>query len=198
MMKRGTLRVNHDELDRKEYSSIKAILFGNNQIFDVLSIDKERIPMVQQYQWMITGSVYEDLKALPIAEYITSPQFVYDVINESDHHQITFHFRFYSRYSVKEPQCAIFLELDDIPDGVKRLRIEIDMKCYKKKDFRHLLRSRDLSAELKTVGFLTFDHDELRKNGMMQWVFGVKVLNVDKVVVDEEEEYLRDLHQIFE
>merc|ERR1719499_1760612 len=120
---------------------------------------------------MITGSVYDELKALPIAEYITSPQFVYDVVDESDHHQITFHFRFYGRYSVEEPQCAIFLELDDIPDGVKRLRIELDMKCYKKGNFRHLLRSRIMSNEQRTVGFITSNHKEVDRNEMMEWVF---------------------------
>merc|ERR1719242_2687711 len=149
---------------------------------------------------MITGSVYKNLESLPPTEYITSPQFVYCVnekADDLDHHQITFHFRFYSQYSVDDPQCAIFLELDDIPDGVKRLRIEVDMKCYKKRDFRHLLRSRDLSDDRKTVGFITFGHDELKRNGMMQWVFGVKILNVDRVEVDEDEEYLRDLYQIF-
>merc|ERR1719433_484918 len=62
MMKRGTLWMNHYELDRREYSSIKAILFGNGKLFDVLSIDKERISVVQQYQWMITGSVYKNLE----------------------------------------------------------------------------------------------------------------------------------------
>merc|ERR550525_418381 len=198
MMERGTLWMNHQELDRREYSSIKAVLFGNGKLFDVLSIDKEGIPMVHEYQWMITGSDYDDLKALTATEYITSPPFIYEMSSGLDHHRITFHFRFYVRYSAEEPQCAIFVELDDIPDGVKRLRMEIDMKCYKKKDFRHLLRSRDLSRDRKTVGFITFGHDELRKNKMMQWVFGVKMLNVDKVVVDEDEEYLRDLYQIFE
>merc|ERR1711879_158309 len=43
MMESGTLWMNHYELDRKEYSSIKAVLFGNRKIFDFLSIDKERI-----------------------------------------------------------------------------------------------------------------------------------------------------------
>merc|ERR1719433_1399376 len=79
MMKRGTLWMNHQELDRREYSSIKAVLFGNCKLFDVLSIDKEGIPMVHEYQWMITGSDYDDLKALTATEYITSPPFIYEM-----------------------------------------------------------------------------------------------------------------------
>merc|ERR1719433_1228911 len=54
MMESGTLWMNHYELGRREYSSIKAVLFGNPQLFDFLSIDKQRVPKVQEYQWMIT------------------------------------------------------------------------------------------------------------------------------------------------
>merc|ERR550525_1775718 len=197
MMERGTLWMNHQELDRREYSSIKAVLFGNGKLFDVLSIDKEGIPMVLEHQWMITGSDYDELKALTATEYTTSPPFIYEMSSGLDHHRITFHFRFYGQYSVEEPQCAIFLELDDIPNGVKRIRIEIDMKCHKKRNFRHLLRSRILSKEQRTAGYITFDHEEVERNEMMQWVFGVKVFKVDKHVVDEEEEYLRDFIEIF-
>ena len=188
--------MNHNELDREELSEIKAVLFGDGKVFDALSIDKETIPSVQQFQWIIAGDVYEELRALPVSEYIVSPQFAYDVETGSDRHRIMFHFRFYRQYSVDDPQCAIFLEIDEMSDEVKRLRVEVDMKCDKKKRFRQLLRTRILSQKQRVTGFVTFHHREVDRNEKMDWMFAVKMFSAEKV--DDEEQFLRDLYGSFE
>ena len=190
--------MNHDELNRQEFRGIKEILFGDGKVFDTLSIDKKSIPSIRKFQWTFTGGVYGRLRSLPVSKYITSPQLVYSAVVGADHHRILFHFRFYGRYSESDPQCAIFLEIDEIPEEVRRLRVEIDMKCDKKQKFRQLLRTRVLSKEQKVIGFCTFDHRELQRNEKMDWTFAVKMFNVEKEDVDEEEEYLRELYQIFE
>ena len=116
----------------------------------------------------------------------------------SDGYRIPFHFRFYGQYSEQDPQCAIFLEIDEIPDEVKRVRVEVDMKCNKKKQFRQLLRTRVLSAEQRVTGFVTFHHRQIDENESMKWIFAMKILDVEEADVDEEEEYLQDLYRIFE
>ena len=195
MKEKGTLWINHYELDREEFSGIKEILFGEGKVFDALSIDKETIPSVQQFNWIIDGNTYQKLKALSASRYISSPQFVYDAPTGSDRHRITFRFRFYRLYSEANPQCAIYLEIEEMPRGVQRLRIEVDMKCDKKKKFKQLLRTRVLSTKQRVTGFVIFDHREVDENERMEWMFAVKMFNVD---VNEEEAYLRDLYQTFE
>lgn len=81
-------------------------------------------------------------------------------------------------------------------DEVKRLRIEVDMKCNKNQPFRQLLRTRVLSKEQRVTGFVTFDRREVDENEKMDWLFAMKILNVENV--DEEEEILRDLSFKFE
>ena len=198
MRVKNTLWINHDELDREEFSVIKEILFGEGKVFDALSIDKESIPSVQHINWIIDGNIYQKLKALPASRYISSHQFVYDASTGSDCHRFTFHFRFYRQYSVDDPQCAIFLEIDEMPNELKRLTIEIDMKCDKERQFKQLLRTRVMSQEQRVTGFVTFHHSELDVNESMKWVFAMKVLNAEETEVDEEEEYLKDLYLIFE
>ena len=58
MKKKGTLWINHDELGQEELLDIKSILFGPGNVLDALSIDEKTIPLVQQFQWIISGTVY--------------------------------------------------------------------------------------------------------------------------------------------
>ena len=196
MKEKGTLWMNHHELDREELREIRTILFGTGKVFDALSIAKYSIPTVQQFQWTIADNAYDALMAISVAEYVKSPQFLYYVAAGSDGYRISFHFRFYRQYLVEDPQCAIFLEIDEMPDEVKRLRIEVDMKCNKNQPFRQLLRTRVLSKEQRVTGFVTFDRREVDENEKMDWLFAMKILNVENV--DEEEEILRDLSFNFE
>ena len=59
MKEKGTLWINHHELDRDELREIRTILFGTGKVFDALSIGKVfdalpiakySIPTVQQFQ----------------------------------------------------------------------------------------------------------------------------------------------------
>ena len=201
MKERGTLWMNHNELDREKLNEIKAILFGTDKVFDALSIDKDTIPPVTQFQWTISGGVHDELMALSASRYIVSPQFAYDLTTGSDHHRITFHFRFYRQHSVENPQCAIFLEIDEMPNELKRLRVEVDMKCDKKKRFRQLLGTHVMTKEQRIIGFNTFDHREVERNNKMEWFFAVKILNAETnklQPLEDGEEYLKDLYHIFE
>ena len=114
---------------------------------------------------------------LPESEYITSPRFVSAVGG----HRISFHFRFYGKYSEEEPQCAVFLEIVEMPDELKRVRIEVDMKCIKQRPFRQLLRTRVLSKGRRVTGFHVFGHEELERNESMEWLFAVKMFMAEQV-----------------
>lgn len=197
MNERGSLWINHYELNRDEFCKIKAVLFGKAKVFDALSIDTETVPSVRQFEWNIAGDSYQQLKYLPVSGHIVSPQFTYNVVTDSKSHLIKFHSRFYGQYSERDPQCAIFLEIDDMPDSVKRLRIEVDMKCDKNNRFRQLLRTRVLSKDQRITGFITFHNREIGQNTRMDWIFAVKMFDAEMEIVDEDEEYLRDLYQIF-
>ena len=151
MKEKGTLWMNHNELDREEFSEIKKVLLGEGKVFDALSIDKETIPSVEQFEWVVDGHLYQKLKALSVSRYISSPQFTYDVPSGSDRHRIEFHFRFYRQYSAGNPQCAIYLEIDEMHEEVKRLRVEVDMKCDKKKKFKQLAGSKNKPAQARLL-----------------------------------------------
>ena len=147
MKEMGSLWMNENELNKKEFAGIKELLFGGGKIFDALSIDRESIPSVQHFRWNIAGDDYEKLKTLAVSKYILSPQFVYFMKPISNVYRIPFCFRFYGQYSAAESQCAIFLEIDEMLEEVKRLQVEVDMKCIKRQLFRQLLRNRMVNKE---------------------------------------------------
>ena len=196
MSQNGTLWINHQELGKVEFGEIKAALFGDGKLFDFMGIDKESIPSVQQHRWMIEGDEYEELKGLAASEYVVSPSFRYDVKGQC---VISFHFRCYGRYSEDDPQCAIFFEITGMPDDMKRLRVEVDIKCVKNQEFRQLLKTRVLTKEMNYCGFQAFEYEELDKNECIEWVFGVKIFKIEHYAVmdDVEEQYLEDLYQYF-
>ena len=172
----GTLWINLNELGKAEYRDIKVALFGEGKLFDLMGIDKELIPSVQQYRWKIEGVEYEKLKNLLISKYIVSTKhrYVVDGVGE-----ISFYFRCYGRYSDDNPQCAIFLKFDGIPDNLKRLRIEVDIKCVKKREFRQLLKTQILTKEHNYCGFQAFEFEELNRNECIEWVLRRNICGLD-------------------
>ena len=191
---RGTLWINEHELERAEYREIKAALFGDGKLFDALSIDKESIPSVQEYRWRIGGDEYEQLRALSVAEYASSPLFRYDVNGEYD---ISFHLRCYGQFTADNPQCAVFVEIDEMPDSLKALRIEVDFKAkMASKEHRQLLKTKMLTKEKRVCGFQMFDSEQLDSNTEIEWVIGVKIFSAEHAENHEEEQYYRDLYRV--
>ena len=176
--------INHHDLDREENLDIKAALFGNDMLFDVLTIDKSNINAVQQYEWKIEGDEYEKCKELDASQYVQSPQFTYHVDSEC---VITFHFNFYCRMSSDDDEyCAIFVEIDEMPEDMKRFNIEFDVKCNERKAYRQLMRDQELSQKSRSCGFRIFNTSELDKNTFLEWTFGVKIFKIRMVRNDDE------------
>ena len=196
MAQSGTLWINHNELDIAPFVEIKETLFGDGKLFDIMGVDQDSIGSVREYHWIIGGVEYQELRDLGTSEYITSPQYEY-VVN--DEVVIPFHFRFHRRYSEDDSKCAVFLEIDSMPKGVDRVRIEVDMKCIKKKEYRQLLKMHILTKERNVCGFKVFGDEKLVRNESMEWVFGVKIFGAEamEVMEVEEDENLRDLYQYF-
>ena len=190
----GALWLNHDDLDKDKYRDIKMALLGEGKLFDLLSIDKEHVPSVQQYRWKIDGAEYETMRSLPVSDYVTSVEHQYIVDGVG---AISFHFRCYGCYSADNPQCAIFLKFDGIPDNLECLRIEVDIKCVKNKIFRQLLTTRILTKDRNYCGFQAFECAELDENECIEWVFGVKIFKIKQYAVEREleEQYLMDLYK---
>ena len=59
MHRRGTLWLNHHELEKKPYFKIRDALLGEGKLFDSWGINKEDIPAVQQFQRRIERADYE-------------------------------------------------------------------------------------------------------------------------------------------
>ena len=205
MQQRGGLWINHHELDKKPYSKIKDILFGEGKLFDLLGINKDDIPSVQQYQWTLQGDEYQQVKNMEFSAYKSSPCFVYSVDSQC---LIPFHLRCYGKYKAHNPQCAIFVEVEEFPENIRKLRIEVDIKCTlsteeadgKKKGLkihRQLLKTQILSRDRSVCGFQLFDYQQLIGHTSLEWMIGVKILRAEEFEYDEQEEYLKDLYQIF-
>ena len=201
---RGSLWLNHRELEKKQYLQIKEALHGDGKLFDLWGINKEDIPSVRPYQWTIEGYEYQELRNLVVSEYAFSPSFVYPLSSDD---LISIRLRCYGQYIEDSPKCAIFIEIEDFPESVEKLRIEADIKCTlyrggvhgkKKKSMEHkqLLKTQILSRSSSVCGFQLFDHEELIDNESLEWMVGVKILRADHFVYDEHEEYLKDLYQI--
>ena len=205
MHQKGSLWLNHQELDKKSYSKIKDALLGEGKLFDLWDINTSEIPSVQQFRWKLEGNDYEKLMNTSGSMYETSPSFVYFV--ESDF-IIPFHLRCYNKYTENSPQCAIFVEVEEFPQSIRKLRIEADIKAtlYKKcggtkkvtKVHRQLMKTQILSRDKNVCGFQLFDHEQLTRNTSLEWMIGVKIVRAEEFQYDEREEYLKDLYQIFE
>merc|ERR1712154_489787 len=112
---------------------------------------------------------------------------------------VSFHFRFYCRYTSDDPRCALFLEIDDIPDTMKVLRAEVDIKCIKKKVYQQLLNAYICTGKSKLFGFQTFPYAELDCNDSFLWRFAVKISAERRGLseLDEADQYLFELTQRF-
>ena len=181
----GNVWINHHDLDSKENLDIKTALFGENMLFDRLSIDKSQINAVQQYEWKIEGDEYTKCKELAASEYVKSADFEYHVDSDCVIH---FHFNFYGRMSFEDKEyCGIFIEIDEMPDDINAFSLELDIKCHEKKAYRHLMRDQKLTQKKRLCGFRIFETFELKNISFLQWVFGVKVFNLKVLEKDLEE-----------
>ena len=204
--------MNHEELNRFEFRDIKTALFGTDNLFDYMDIDKERIPAVQQYQWMISGQEYMDLTNLGTAEYIESPPFRYQI----GVHELMFHLHFYGQSTSANSKCAIFLNVAQMPEIAKRFRIEVDFKCLvfaqrsrrgqrigknkigqrdNGKEYRQLVHTQILTKKDRSIGFQVFEHEELERNTCMVWTIAVKIWDIERTDVDMEDEYLLEMYR---
>ena len=167
--------MNHHDLNNEQLSDIRNELLGKNMMFDRLYIDQSRIKSVEQYKWKIEGDEYEKCKAHSTSQYVQSPRFEY----ANSGYSISFHFNFYGRICSDDKEyCGIFVELDEMPEDIKRIEIEVDIKCNEKKAYRHLIRDQQLTREKRRCGFRIFMTSALDKNECFEWTFGVKIFNV--------------------
>ena len=177
--------INHHDLDRKENLDIKVALFGEGMLFDRLSIDKSRINAVQQYEWKIEGDEYTKCKELAALDHVQSPSFVYNIASDC---VICFHFNFYARMSFEDEEyCGIFVEIDEMPEDIKRLDIEVDIKCNEKRAYRQLMRDQKLTQKKRVCGFRIFATKVLDSNTYFDWIFGVKIFNLKMTETDDGE-----------
>lgn len=182
MMESGDLWINRKEIDKPEMSKIRDILFGDEftDIPGMIALDE--VNWVQEYQWWIGCDDYQSMLNLQLSDFIESPIYRYSLDEEND---IAFRFRMYGQHSEDILRCAIYLEMMGMPEQVKRLRIEVDIKCLKMKDFegtvffRHWLKPQIISKVGDTRGFQCFEREEIEGKESLQWVFGVKVFKVE-------------------
>lgn len=204
---KGTLWLNHYELNKKQYLKVKDALLGEGKLFDLWGINKAGIPCVQHYQWLLEGDEYQELKDLDVLVHVKSPSFVYSVHSEF---KIPFHLRCYAKYTKYSPQCAIFVEIEEFPKNVKKLRIAADIKGtlykggkadgkkMKSKEHIQSLNTQILTPEKKICGFQLFDYQQLTSIDIesLEWMIGVKILRAEHFEYDEAEEHLRDLYHL--
>ena len=170
--------MNHHDLNQKDLSEIKAALLGKDMLFDRLGIDQSRINAVQQYEWKLDGDEYEKCKKLAASKYVQSPRFEYHVDLDDAKYIINFHFNFFGRISSDDKEyCGIFVEIDEMPEDVQGITIEVDIKCNDKRAYRHLIREQQLTQKKRKCGFRIFATSVLDKNEYFEWTFGVKIFN---------------------
>ena len=187
--------LNYHDLDRKENMDIKSTLFGEGMLFDCLSIDKSKINAVQQYEWKIEGDEYQKCRELAVSEYVQSPRFAFIVDGDSDR-SIHFHFNFYGRMSFEDKAFyGIFVEIDQMPEDIKAINIEVDIKCNEKKSYRQLLRDQKLTQKKRICGFRIFTAKALENNSHFEWTFGVKIFNLKIIEMDadDDEDNIEDM-----
>ena len=174
--------INYDDLERAKYRPIKAALFEKGQLFDCLGIETARIRPVHEHQWNIVDQECETLKALEAGTHILSPAFQY-VLDSGV--TLTYHFRCYAKYSQASHQCAFFVVFDEFPESVKRMRVEMDIQCHKKKKYGHLLKTQTLTEQDRVAGFQAFAYEELERNESIVWRIGMKMINAKQYSEDE-------------
>ena len=199
----GDLWVNCNELEKEEFEDIKTALFGEGMLFDFLSIDKTTINRVRTNSWMIEGDSYSELKCLSAAEFVESQVFTFGYSESAMNQMISYRFRFYGRFSEDNPNCAVSIEILEMPKELKRLRVEVDIKCNENKKYRQLLRAQILTQKKSICGLQFFEHTELDRNASLLLEFGVKIFKMEfaeaqdqDAVQAEEEDDLQDFCQL--
>ena len=181
----GNVWLNRHDLDCEEHRDVQRALLGDGMLFDRLSIDKSNINAVEQYEWTIAGDEYEKCKELAASEYVKSPQNEYHIASDCI---IYFHFNFYGRMTFEDKEyCGVFVEIDEMPDYIKGIDIEVDIKCNEKKAYRQLLRDQKLTQKKRICGFRIFRTSVLDNNSCFEWTFGVKIFNMKTMETDHEE-----------
>merc|ERR1712013_872715 len=94
-------------------------------------------------------------------KFVVSPKFKFRMAMGL---KVVFHLRCYAKYSADSSKCAIFMFVDQFPDSVKRVRIEADIQCHKKKKYGQLFQRMILSTDDRMAGFQAFDFKELERN----------------------------------
>ena len=129
-----------------------------------------------------------------MAEYASSPLFRYDFNGQFD---ISFHLRCYGQFTADNPQCAVFVEIDEMPDSLNSLRIEVDFKAkMASKEHRQLLKTKMMTKEKRVCGFQMFDSEQLDSNTEIEWVIGVKIFSAEHAAHHKEEQYYKDLYRV--
>lgn len=163
------------------------MLMDDGKLFDHLGIDKTKIKYTQQYEWNIKHQ-YEQFRNLKPRPYVESPSYKY-ITGE---HEIKFHFKCYGRYSDKFPNCAFFLYLDDYPQNMEGVSIEMDLLCEKKKEYRHLISTQWLSPTNRFCGCQTFPYTDLQNNESIKWKIAMKLHEIQFIADDQDGEVILD------
>ena len=123
--------------DMKQYPSFSAAFNKLLVHFNLCNVLK-----VQRYEWHIEGHQYQRLINSAQAEYVEYP-FTFLLDDEA----VDFRMRCYAKYSADTPKVAFFLSFDELPEIIKRIRIEADIKCIKNMPFRRVMKEQTVGSK---------------------------------------------------
>ena len=89
--------------------------------------------------------------------------------------------------SQSDSQCAVYFVLEELPESLKSVRIEMDMKCngFKGENgrntllFKQWLKPQILSKGNRICGFKCFHHQKLEEDMSLEWTFAVKAFKME-------------------
>eukprot|EP01084_Bolivina_argentea_P172122 298177_1 len=168
----NSLWINMHELENIQTKQLKYLLVGTNTFFEHYHIEKSNVNIVQQYEWMITGDAYAEFKNFKPKQYIKSEKYEYKIDDEK---QFNFHLEVCAQYSDVEQNCALFFHLDSLPEKIEAIRVEFDVFCTIKSNFRQIMCPW-LSDEKRYSGFQTFASGSLKNNNSILWKIGLKAI----------------------
>ena len=90
--------------------------------------------------------------------------------------------------SQSDSQCAVYFVLEELPENLKSVRIEVDMKCngFKGENDKKMPLSRQwlkpqiLSNGNRICGFKCFHHQKLEEDMSLEWTFAVKAFKMEQ------------------
>ena len=181
------LWINLHQLDNIKNDKLRMLLNGN--FFNQFGINISHINTVQEYAWKIDNDIYSNFKNLKPRQYISSPQYQYNITTED---KLLFHLECFAKFSDESTKCALFLILDCLSDKIEEISISFDVLCNKKpKKYRHLMEPQWLSRKTDYCGFQTFSYNDLLKNNFsISWLIGLKIMEVrHKMMMDDNNNY---------